>query len=155
MAKKVLDNRKIDLITTQLSNFLADTFLLYVKTLNFHWNMVGPQFFMYHKLLEEQYKDLAKAADEIAERIRQLGKHAPATLSEFLSLSSFKEPKGKLSQEQMIFDLAETHNLMVEKCHKLIDFTEELLDQGTADLIIDQIRFHAKQAWLLRSHQEG
>jgi starvation-inducible DNA-binding protein len=152
MAKKALDQKKIDQITPRLSEFLADTFLLYVKTLNFHWNMTGPQFFMYHKLLEEQYQHLANAVDDIAERIRQLGERTPATLGEFLKLSNFKEPGRDLSQKQMVEDLIESHNLMEEQCHHLIDFTENLLDQGTADMVIEQIRFHAKQSWLLRSH---
>lgn len=152
MAKKTLNEKTIDKITSKLAHFLADTFVLYVKTLNFHWNMTGAEFFMYHKLLEKQYEDLAHATDEIAERIRMLGKQAPATMASFLKLASLKEGSAGLSQEQMIQDLAETHEAMVEQCHALIQFTEEAQDQGSADLITEQIRFHAKQAWLLRSH---
>jgi starvation-inducible DNA-binding protein len=152
MAKKTLSEKTIDQICTKLADFLADTFILYVKTLNYHWNMQGPNFFMYHKLLESQYEQMAHANDEIAERIRMLGRSAPATLASFLKLTSLKEGKTGLSEEQMIHDLAESHEIMVESCHKLISFTENAEDQGTADLIIEQIRFHAKQAWLLRSH---
>jgi starvation-inducible DNA-binding protein len=152
MKRKALDEKTIDKITKQLSHFLSDTFVLYVKTLNFHWNMVGTEFFMYHKLLEKQYEDMAKAIDEIAERIRMLGRIAPGTMADFLKLSSLKEGSSKLGQKQMIKELVESHENLVEECHELIQFTESVNDQGTSDLVIEQIRFHAKQAWLLRSH---
>lgn len=150
--KKTIDEKTIDQITSKLAHFLSDTFILYVKTLNFHWNMVGPEFFMYHKLLEKQYEELAEANDELAERIRMLGRVAPGSLQEFLKLSCLKESPTDLSQEQMIHELVETHEAMVEHCHEIIQFTDEKKDQGTSDLLIERIRSHAKQAWLLRSH---
>jgi starvation-inducible DNA-binding protein len=152
--KKTLDDASIDQITSRLGHFLADTFVLYMKTLNFHWNMVGSEFFMYHRLLEEQYKKMAEAIDDLAERIRMLGRIAPASMGEFLKLACLKEAPSKLSMERMIHELVLDHEELVEHCHELIKFTDSVHDEGTSDLIIEQIRFHAKQAWLLRSHLE-
>jgi len=154
MTKKTLDSKTIDQIATKLSHFLSDTFVLYVQTLNFHWNMVGAEFFMYHHLLQKQYEALAEAIDDLAERIRMLGKISPGSMQEFLNLSCIKESETKLSQEEMVHELIETHETLIEHCHETIQFTEEVKDQGTADLLIERIRFHAKQAWLLRSHLE-
>lgn len=154
MAQKTLDNKTVDQITTKLAHFLSDTFVLYVKTLNFHWNMVGPEFFMYHHLLQKQYEELAEANDELAERIRMLGRSAPGSMQDFLQLSCLKESPANLHQNDMIQELVETHDTLIEHCHSLIKFTEEVLDQGTADLLIERIRSHSKQAWLLRSHLE-
>lgn len=139
-------------IVSRLSHFLADSFVVYVKTLNFHWNMVGSGFFMYHKLLEEQYKELADAADELAERVRMLGSHAPASLKEFLALSQIKESSGKLSQEKMVAELVKDHETLVKSASELIKLTEQANDQGTGDLMIERLRASDKYAWLLRSH---
>src|ERR1700722_19813428 len=139
-------------VVTQLSHFLADSFVLYVKTLNYHWNMVGTEFFMYHRLLEEQYGELAEASDSLAERIRQLGRPCPATMGEFLKLSSLKEGKSSNKQDVMVRELADDNALMEEILHKIIDFTDNALDQGTSDLLNERIRAHAKAGWLLRSH---
>lgn len=149
---KTLSSDTIDTITEQLGHFLSDTFLLYVKTLNFHWNMVGREFFMYHKLLEEQYKELQEAIDELAERIRMLGRKAPGSMKRFLEQTQLKEPKEELNADQMVKELVHDHESLIESCHKLINFTEEASDQGTADLLIKRIRSHSKEAWLLRSH---
>lgn len=150
--KKSLSEKTMKDVCLKLGAFLADSFVLYTKTLNFHWNMEGPQFFMYHKLLEQEYEELAEANDEIAERIRMLGGKAPATLQEFLKLASLSEGKSTQSWEKMIQELVEDHETMVEKCHELIEFTNSVNDEGTSDLIVDRIRSHSKEAWLLRSH---
>lgn len=150
-----LDKKTIDQICEKLSHFLADNFVLYVKTLNFHWNMVGSEFYMYHKLLEEQYDELQDANDELAERIRMLGQKAPGSMKDFIRLSSLKESETKLSAKQMIQELVNAHQSLVEHCHGLVQFTEGVNDQGTADLLIQRMRSHAKQGWLLRSHLEA
>lgn len=153
MAKKQTINQKtMNQIALMLAHFLSNNFVLYVKTLNFHWNMAGPQFFMYHKLLEHQYEELAKANDDLAERIRMLGGLSPGSMKELLSLAGLKESKSNLSWQEMIQDLVASHEAMIEECHHLIEFTDQKKDQGTSDLIIERIRFHDKQAWLLRSH---
>lgn len=145
-------NPKAKDMSEQLNHFLADTFILYVKTLNFHWNMTGPQFFMYHKLLEEQYQEMAEACDEIAERIRMLGGRAAATMQEFLELGSLSEGKGKPTQDAMIRQLAADHTSICDLCHAMIATADEKKDQGSSDLLVDRLRVHDKFAWLLRSH---
>jgi starvation-inducible DNA-binding protein len=141
-------------IVTKLSHYLADSVVLYFKLLNYHWNMVGPEFFMYHKLLEEQYIDLAEAIDLIAERIRQLGPKAPASMQEFLDLTTMKEGKATKSQDQMIEELTQDHSNIVAHCKKLIEVFQDDGDEGTADILIERMRVHDKYAWLLRSHGE-
>ena len=154
MPKKILSEATIDQITSKLSHFLSDSFVLYVKTLNFHWNMVGTEFFMYHRLLQKQYEELAAAIDELAERIRMLGRLAPGSMQDFLNSTCLKESRTDLQMEEMVQELTEEHEKLVEHCHELIQFTEEVKDQGTADLLIQRIRVHSQQAWLLRSHLE-
>lgn len=154
VTKKTLSDDTINKITTKLRHFLSDTFVLYVKTLNFHWNMVSTEFYMYHRLLQKQYEELAEAADELAERIRMLGHPSPGSMKEFLQLTCLKESATHLPVEEMIRKLVGDHEKLIEHCHALIQFTEEVLDQGTADLLIGRIRSHSKQAWLLRSHLE-
>jgi starvation-inducible DNA-binding protein len=85
MAKKGSAEKGAKKVVEGLTHVVSDTFVLYVKTLNFHWNMIGAHFFMYHKLLEEQYKEMATAIDDLSERIRQLGHWAPGSLREFLN----------------------------------------------------------------------
>ncbi len=149
---KQLDPNTVSEIAKRLSRFLADTSVLYIKTLNFHWNMVGPQFFMYHKLLQEQYEEMAEAIDDLAERIRGLGHPAPGSMKDFLELATLKESTSPLSQDEMVNSLIKDHESLESQLHEQIAFTEEALDQGTADLLVERIRFHSKQAWLLRSN---
>lgn len=152
MAKEKRKNQDAVHLITLLSHFVADTAVLYVKTLNFHWNMVGPQFYMYHRLLEEQYKELAEALDELSERIRMLGGAAPGSMEEFLKLACLKESKSTLSQDTMIKELADSHESLIGHCHEVIAFSDSIGDQGTSDLLIERLRAHDKNAWLLRSH---
>ena len=150
MAKK----QPSDTVAKRLAHYLADTALLYMKTLNYHWNMVGPEFFMYHKLLEGQYGELSEALDEIAERIRMIGPKAPATMKEYLELTSLKEGKSTHTQDQMVQELVKDHEAMVWTATQLISLADEQEDQGTSDLIVRWLRFHDKNAWLLRSHSK-
>lgn len=152
--KMGLDKKTCDEICGRLSHFMADSFVVYMKTLNFHWNMVGDRFFMFHKLLEEQYEEVSEGIDQLAERIRMLGQPSPGTLSEILNLSCIKEANKKLSQEKMIEELAKDNTTLVEHCRQIIDFTDEKEDQGSSDLLVDRMRAHDKNAWILRSHIE-
>lgn len=150
--KKTLDEKTIDQMTGMLTKLLADTFVLYVKTLNFHWNMIGPEFFMYHRLLEEQYQEMAQGIDDLAERIRQLGRVSPGSMEEFLKLSNMAEAIRPPSQNEMVKILVLDNEEIEETIHKANAFADSVLDQGTSDLLNGRIRAHAKNAWLLRSN---
>lgn len=152
MKHPILSDEDRTKICDHLAPLLADAFVLYVKTLNFHWNMRGPQFFMFHKLLQEQYEAIAEANDELAERMRMLGGKAPGSMETFLKLARLKESKQGLNQDQMIQELVEDHQRVLEQLHLVLRLTDACGDQGTSDLLIERIRDHAKQAWLLRSH---
>lgn len=132
----------------------CDTAVLYVKTLNYHWNMTGPQFFMYHRLLEEQYKEMAEALDEISERLRAIGFLAPGTMAEFCKNCSLKEGDSSLSQNAMVLSLINDHEKMAANFIKACSVCEDANDPGSADLCIRRELFHSKAAWLLRSNVE-
>lgn len=135
-----------------LGRLLADTFILYVKTLNFHWNMTGSHFFMYHKLLQEQYESMVEPIDELAERIRMLHGRPPSSMGEFIKLGCLKESSPLLDDLQMIKELVAGHEHLVKHYGEAIALSQKVGDEGTADLLIERMRDHDKQAWLLRSH---
>lgn len=134
-----------------LSRSLAETYVLYVKTQGLHWNVVGPLFYGLHKLTEEQYKDLAAAADDVAERIRALGHAAPASMAAFVELSAIEESSGKLSAQEMVSALVEDHEAAARAFRELAAVAEEAHDVVTADLLTERIRAHEEAGWMLRS----
>lgn len=142
------DRRKI---AEGLSHLLADTYTLYLKTHNFHWNVTGPMFRTLHLMFEEQYTELALAVDLIAERIRALGFPAPATYGEFTQLSSIKEEPGVPSAEDMIRKLVEGQEAIVRTARSLFLVLERCHDEPTADLLTQRMQVHEKAAWMLRS----
>jgi starvation-inducible DNA-binding protein len=139
-------------IAENLGVILSNTYILYVKTQNFHWNLVDPRFFSLHKLFEEQYEGLADNVDEIAERIRMLGIHSPASMKQFLAIGTLKESEGVLSGDEMIKELTRDHEESCKQMRPLIPQFQKLGDEGSADLLIDLLRQHEKAAWFLRSH---
>jgi starvation-inducible DNA-binding protein len=151
-AEASLGHEEITKIAKELDVLLADLFTLYVKTLHCHWNVKDPRFISLHELFETIYTQLQPAIDEIAERIQQLGKKAPASMKEFLELTTQSEIRGKLNGDQMIRTLFESHQEYSEKLRSGIDLTTELNDQGTADLLIQTLRMIDKNAWMLRQH---
>ena len=134
-----------------LSYLLADTYVLYVKTQNFHWHIEGPYFYAYHHMFEEQYEALAKASDMIAERIRALDHQAPASLSAFLKLTSLKETDARLDAKQMIKTLLKDHETIANRLSKLLTIAQHCDDEVTLDLFIERKAEHEKIAWMLRS----
>lgn len=134
-----------------LSHLLADTYLLYLKTQNFHWNIISPNFPSYHKLLEEQYEALAEATDILAERIRALNAKAPASFSEYLKLTSLKEAHGNLDAEAMLKALLGDHIAIGTTLTNLFEIIENAGDEVTLDLLIQRKAEHDKVAWMLRS----
>jgi starvation-inducible DNA-binding protein len=152
MESAQLDRAVCQDMTQLLSHILADNYVLYVKTQNFHWNIVDPRFYSLHLLFEEQYEDLAEAADDLAERIRMIQGRAPATMAEFLELTSLKEPKEQLEGNQMISELMHDHEVIAGKMRAGIVKSGEMGDDGTMDLLTERLRKHEKAAWMLRSH---
>lgn len=135
-----------------LSHMLADNYVLYLKTQNFHWNIVDRRFYSLHLLFEEQYKDLAEAADDLAERIRMIQGKAPATMAEFLKLTFLKEPAQDLNGDQMITELMQDNQEVAGKLRACIAKASEMGDDGTMDLLTERLRKHEKAAWMLQSH---
>lgn len=147
-----LSTAAIDEIAKGLGVILADAHVLYVKSLNYHWNMEDPRFIALHRLIEEQYDALAEVTDEVAERIRQMGRPAPGSLREFLELTTLKEAKTGIAGDDMLRDLAESHEAVIKTMRRVIDKAAELGDVGTADMLTAALRGHEKTAWILRSH---
>ena len=149
-----IDEKHREEIAKGLSHFLADTYTLYLKTHNYHWNVTGPMFPTLHTMFETQYNELAIAVDDIAERIRALGVKAPATYGEFLKLSSIKENTGDISANQMIADLVHGHEAVIKTARGIFGMVIEAHDEPTADLLIQRLRVHEKTAWMIRSMLE-
>ena len=138
-------------IAEGLSHLLADSYTLYLKTHNFHWNVTGPMFNTLHLMFEAQYNELALAVDSIAERIRALGFPAPGTYREFVELSSLKEPKGVPSAEEMIRHLVMGQETVVKTARSILPLVDKASDEPTADLLTQRMQVHEKTAWMLRS----
>ena len=134
-----------------LSLLLADTYTLYLKTHNFHWNVKGPMFQTLHLMFETQYNELALAVDLIAERIRALGFPAPGTYKDFLELSSIKETHGTLQAEDMIKALLSGHEAVIRTARNIFPLMGEVHDEPSADLLTQRMLVHEKTAWMLRS----
>ena len=138
-------------IADGLSRLLADTYTLYLKTHNFHWNVKGPMFQTLHLMFEAQYTELALAVDLIAERIRALGHPAPGTYSAYSKLASIPETEGVPVAEQMIRLLVEGQEAVVRTARSLFPMVERANDEPTADLLTQRMQVHEKTAWMLRS----
>ena len=138
-------------IVESLSTVLADAYMLYLKTHNFHWNVTGPMFQTLHLMFETQYTELALAVDEIAERIRALGYPAPGTYSDYSRLSSIKETSGVPKAEEMIALLVEGQEAVVRTARSIFESVEKAHDEPTADLLTQRMQVHEKTAWMLRS----
>lgn len=152
---------KIDIALTEqdrkniaggLNKLLADTYILYLKTQNFHWNVTGPHFPSLHAMFEGQYQDLAAAADTLAERIRALGFPAPGSFKQFAQLASIKEaPEQPPKAEEMIQQLLTDQESIIRTARAIYPYTDDVKDEATADLITDRLTVHEKNAWMLRS----
>ena len=138
-------------IAAGLSKVLADTYTLYLKTHNYHWNVVGPMFNTLHLMFEEQYNELALAVDQIAERIRALGEPAPGTYREFAELSAIEEDTDHPDAEEMIRRLVIGQETVARTARSMFDVVERADDEPTADLLTQRLQVHEKTAWMLRS----
>jgi starvation-inducible DNA-binding protein len=138
-------------IADALTRVLADTFTLYLKTHNFHWNVTGPRFRELHLMFEEQYNELWLATDLIAERIRALGTMVPATMTSFARLGTVAEPKGVPSAEDMVKELLDGHETVARTAAGAFPLAESAGDQVTMDLLTQRLQVHEKTAWMLGS----
>ncbi|KRH97934.1 DNA starvation/stationary phase protection protein [Cylindrospermopsis raciborskii CHAB3438] len=138
-------------IAEGLSCLLADTYSLYLKTHNFHWNVTGSMFQTLHLMFETQYTELALAVDLIAERIRALGYPAPGTYSEYARLTSIPETSGVPKAKEMIQLLVEGQEAVVRTARSIFPLVDEVNDEPTADLLTQRMQIHEKTAWMLRS----
>lgn len=142
-------------VSTLLKQLLANTYVIYTKTQNFHWNLIDRDFASLHKFLETQYEDLAEAADEIAERLRMIQEAAPGSMQEFLRLTTLKEaasPSAPISGADAIHQLLDDHMVIIKEMKEAIAQFDDIGDIGTADLLTQRLRAHEKTAWMLRSH---
>jgi starvation-inducible DNA-binding protein len=160
---KMVENINIGLTDEQragvveiLNATLSDQHVLYTKTRNYHWNVVGEHFRELHKLLEEQYEQLSEAIDETAERVRMLGAPALGTMSEFLEHARLKEQPGDYpDQYTMLSNLCADHEAVIQQLRQDADTVdEEFHDLGTNDFLTALIQAHEKMVWMLRAHLE-
>ena len=146
-----IESKKREQIAQGLSKVLADSYTLYLKTHNFHWNVTGPMFQTLHLMFELHYGELALAVDSIAERIRTLGFPAPGTYRQYASLSSIKEEDSIPPAQDMIRLLVEGHEAVARTSRGSFKIAAEANDQPTCDLLTQRMQVHEKTAWMLRS----
>ena len=138
-------------IAEGLGRVLADSYTLYLKTHNFHWNVTGPMFNTLHLMFEQQYTELAMAVDLIAERIRALDFPAPGTYQQFAALSSIKEEPGVPEANEMIRQLVLGQEAVVRTARSVLPLADAASDEPTTDLLTQRMQVHEKTAWMLRS----
>lgn len=146
-----IDSKNREQIAMALSKVQADTYTLYLKTHNFHWNVTGPMFQTLHLMFEQQYNELWLAIDLVAERIRALGFPAPGTYRQFAALSAIKEEDGVPKADEMIRRLVEGHETVARTSRSAFEVAEKVHDQPTCDLLTQRMQIHEKTAWMLRS----
>ena len=138
-------------IADGLSRLLADTYTLYLKTHNYHWNVTGPMFQTLHLMFEQHYNELALAVDLIAERIRALGFYAPGSYAAYARLTCLKEEETVPAAEAMVRQLVKDHEAVVRTARSVFPTVDEVHDEPTADLLTQRMHIHEKTAWMLRS----
>jgi starvation-inducible DNA-binding protein len=134
-----------------LSRLLADTYVLYLKTHSFHWNVEGPMFQTLHVMFMDQYTETWNAIDPIAERIRSLGHYAPGSYRQYVKLATVKETDGVPKAAKMIAELIEGQEAVARTARSVLPLAEAANDQPTLDLLTQRLNIHEKNAWMLRS----
>ncbi|MDF1628579.1 MAG: DNA starvation/stationary phase protection protein [Alcanivoracaceae bacterium] len=141
-------------VADELAKLLAETYTLYLKTHNYHWNVTGPMFHGLHTMFEVQYTELALAVDTIAERIRALGSFAPGSYAAYARLSEVKDDEAVPPAATMLANLASDHRLVAERANRVMKLAAKHEDEGTAALASARIEVHEKTAWMLSAHLE-
>lgn len=138
-------------LTASLSQLLANTYALYLKTQCYHWHVKGPHFSSLHALFESQYRQLSEAVDVIAERIRMIGSNAPASFSELNRLKTHNDGDPNAAADLMVHDLLADHQALLTEIGEVMAVAEHVGDEGTISLLGDRIVEHEKSAWILNS----
>ncbi len=146
------DDRKA--IAEGLSRLLADSYMVYLKTHNYHWNVTGKLFHSLHEMFEEQYTELAEAIDVIAERIRALGYRAPGSFREYTEITSIEEDTDRPEALEMVRRLAVDNETIIRTAREVLPACDEAGDEASIDLLTQRLDVHSKTAWMLRSHLE-
>ena len=150
-----IDRKDRQAISHGLSRLLADSYTLYLKTHNYHWNVTGPMFSTLHIMFEQQYTELAAAVDEIAERIRALGFPAPGSYRRFSELTAIEEENAVPDAREMIRQLVIGQETVVRTAREIFPVVDRVNDEPTADLLTQRMQIHEKNAWMLRSMLEN
>ena len=151
-----ISDKNREAVAALLNNLLADEYLLYTKTRNYHWNVTGPHFHDLHKFFEAQYEELDGFVDDTAERVRALGARSARTMKEFLKTSRLKEEPGEMpAAKGMILSLLEDHEELINILREdLVSCSEKYKDMGTSDYLTGLMEKHEKMAWMLRAMME-
>ncbi|NVK53781.1 MAG: DNA starvation/stationary phase protection protein [Flavobacteriaceae bacterium] len=149
-----MNNEKVLPVVTELNVLLADYHVYYQKLRNFHWNILGKNFFELHHKFEEMYNDTKIKIDEIAERIVTLNYHPISKLSDYIEISRIKESSPLLSDKEMVTELLNDHKILLKQLYKVIDRANKASDEGTIDLIGAYIRELEKSTWMLSAWQK-
>lgn len=145
--------KDLQAVANELQKVLADEFVLYTKTRNYHWNVEGDNFMELHKFFETQYEELDEIMDEVAERIRMLGHYSEARLKDFIQLTRLDEPAYTSDQKQQLQNLLSDHEILIQALRKDINaFSDQYKDLGSADFVTGLLRHHEKSAWFIRSY---
>ncbi len=138
-------------VVETLKLVLADNYMLYLKTQNYHWNVVGPRFISLHLMFEEQYKELAEAIDTVAELIRGLGEKAPGTFDAYSKITVIESGNENATAEQMIKELLQDHETIQKSIHTALDAAQKINDDVVASFLIERLTVHRKTAWMLKN----
>ena len=149
-----ISNKDRKEIAEGLTNLLADSYMVYLKTHNYHWNVTGSLFRSLHEMFEEQYTELAGAIDVIAERIRSIGYRAPGSFREYTKITSIEEDSDQPDALEMVRRLALDHETILRTARKILPACEKAGDEASLDLITQRLDRHSKTDWMLRSHLE-
>ena len=137
----------------ELNQLLADEFVLYTKTRNYHWNVEGSNFMELHKFYETQFEELDEIIDDIAERVRALGHYAEARLKDYIKLTRLEEQENTNKQKDQLQNLLNDHETIIQNLRKLIVlFSDTHKDLGTSDFVTGLMEKHEKMAWFIRSY---
>jgi starvation-inducible DNA-binding protein len=150
-----LDSEDRTEVSRELTKVLADAYAVYLKTHGYHWNVRGPEFFTYHNLLEQQYRDMWEALDDIAERIRALGEFAPQGYSTFANLTSIKDGDPEKDATDMLRELMRDHETLIATMRAALEVADDDGDDVTVDLLTQRLGAHEKFTWMLRSTLGG